>query len=225
MSIQDQKYEELTSLEQLRQDYKQGIMSALVGAGFSLNVSNHYLTWNGLLYDMVLEKHENKIENAYEEYIKKNHTKIGSKSQKEFYFDKVSELINEKGALTLASQYVHEHNNMHESIDAYIEDHIPYAKIGKEGIHLFMKDKEIDKCNIDCLKLHKMLLQCGGFRNYFTTNYDNLLEISIDNDKRPITVIKRGRELSNTSANCKIIKIHGSLREDQNDSTLVSTKN
>lgn len=219
MSIQDQKYEELTALEQLRQDYKQGIMSALVGAGFSLNVSNHYLTWNGLLYDMVFEKYESQIENAYEEYIKKNHTIIGSKSQKEFYFDKVSELIKTNGALPLASQYVREHDNMHESIDAYIEEHIPYAKIGKEGIHLFMKDKEIDKCNIDCLKLHKMLLQCGGFRNYFTTNYDNLLEVSIDKEKRPITVIKRGKDLSNTSADCKIIKIHGSLREEQNDSS------
>ena len=192
MSIQDQKYEELTALEQLRQDYKQ---------------ANHYLTWNGLLYDMVFEKYESQIENAYEEYIKKNHTIRGGKSQKEFYFDKVSELIKTNGALSLASQYVREHDNMHESIDAYIEEHIPYAKIGKEGIHLFMKDKEIDKCNIDCLKLHKMLLQCGGFRNYFTTNYDNLLEVSIDKEKRPITVIKRGKDLSNTSADCKIIKI------------------
>ena len=219
MSIQDQKYEELTALEQLRQDYKQGIMSALVGAGFSLNVSNHYLTWNGLLYDMVFEKHKSQIEKAYEEYIKKNHIIIGSKSQKDFCFDKVSELIKEKGALPLASQYVLEHDNMHESIDAYIEEHIPYAKIGNEGIHLFKKDKEIDKCDVDCLKLHKLLLQCGGFRNYFTTNYDNLLEVSIDREKRPITVIKRGKDLSNTSADCKIIKIHGSLREDQNDSS------
>lgn len=219
MSIQDQKYEELTALEQLRQDYKQGIMSALVGAGFSLNVSNHYLTWNGLLYDMVFDKYESQIENAYEEYIKKKPTIIGSKSQEDFYFDKVAELINEKGALNLASQYVHEHNNMHESIDTYIEEHIPYAKIGNEGIHLFKNDKEIDKCDVDCLKLHQLLLQCVGFRNYFTTNYDNLLEVSIDKEKRPITVIKRGKDLSNTSADCKIIKIHGSLREDQNDSS------
>lgn len=219
MSIQDQKYEELTALEQLRQDYKQGIMSALVGAGFSLNVSNHYLTWNGLLYDMVFEKHESQIKNAYEEYIKKNQTIIGRKSQKDFYFDKVSELINEKGALPLASQYVHEHNNMHESIDAYIEEHIPYAKIGNDGVYLFKKDKEIDKCDVDCLKLHQLLLQCVGFHNYFTTNYDNLLEVSIDKEKRPITIIKRGKELSNKSADCKIIKIHGSLRENQNDSS------
>jgi hypothetical protein len=218
MSIQDQKYEELTALEQLRQDYKQGIMSALVGAGFSLNVSDHYVSWNGLLYDMVFKKYESQIENAYEEYIKKNNIK-GSKCKNEFYFIKVSELIKEKGALTLASQYVHEHNNMHESIDAYIEEHIPYAKIGNEGVHLFKKDKEIDKCDDDCLKLHQLLLQCVGFRNYFTTNYDNLLELSIDKEKRPITVIKRGKELSNTSADCKIIKIHGSLREDQNDSS------
>ncbi len=218
MSIQDQKYEELTALELLRQDYKQGIMSALVGAGFSLNVSKHFLTWNGLLYDMVFEKYESHIKKAYEEHIKENNT-IGSKSKRDFYFDKVSELIKEIGALPLASQYVHEHENMHESIDAYIEDHIPYAKISEEGIHLYKKDKEIDKCDVDCLKLHQLLLQCVGFRNYFTTNYDNLLEISIDMEERPITVVKRGKDLSNTSADCKIIKIHGSLREDQNDSS------
>lgn len=218
MSIQDQKYEELTALELLRQDYKQGIMSALVGAGFSLNVSKHFLTWNGLLYDMVFEKYESQIKKAYEEHIKENNT-IGSKSKRDFYFDKVSELIKEIGALSLASQYVHEHENMHESIDAYIEDHIPYAKISEEGIHLYKKDKEIDKCDVDCLKLHQLLLQCVGFRNYFTTNYDNLLEISIDMEERPITVVKRGKDFSNTSADCKIIKIHGSLREDQNDSS------
>ena len=218
MSIQDQKYEELTALELLRQDYKQGIMSALVGAGFSLNVSKHFLTWNGLLYDMVFEKYESQIKKAYEEHIKENNT-IGSKSKRDFYYDKVSELIKEIGALPLASQYVHEHENMHESIDAYIEDHIPYAKISEEGIHLYKKDKEIDKCDVDCLKLHQLLLQCVGFRNYFTTNYDNLLEISIDMEERPITVVKRGKDLSNTSADCKIIKIHGSLREDQNDSS------
>ena len=218
MSIQDQQYEELTALEQLKQDYKQGIMSAFVGAGFSLNVSNHYLTWNGLLYDMVFERHESQIENAYEEYIKKDPQKTERKSRKDFYSDKVSELIKDNGALPLASQYVREHDNMHESIDAYIEEHIPYAKIGNDGILLFKKDKEIAKYDVDCLKLHKLLLQCVGFRNYFTTNYDNLLEVAIDKEKRPITVIKRGKDLSNTSANCKIIKIHGSLREDQNDS-------
>ena len=138
--------------------------------------------------------------------------------QKTFIYDSYA-CIKEKGALHLASQYVHEHNDMHESIDEYIEEHIPFAKVSKEGIRLFKKGKELDNCDIDCLKLHKLLLQCVGFRNYFTTNYDNLLEVSIDNKKRPITIIKRGKELSNTSANCKIIKIHGSLEKEQNDSS------
>ena len=55
MNIHNQKYKDLTALEQLRKDYEQGIMSAFIGAGFSLNVSDLYLTWNGLLYDMVFK--------------------------------------------------------------------------------------------------------------------------------------------------------------------------
>ena len=218
MSFLNQKYKDLTALEQLKKDYEQGVMSAFVGAGFSLNVSKQYLTWNGLLYDMVFERYRDDIERAYEDYKKKSQNKIGSKCQKDFYYDKVSEKINEEGALSLASKFVREHHNMHESIDTYIEEHIPLAKIEDDGIHLYKKDKEIGKCNINGLKLHQLLLQCVGFNNYFTTNYDNLLEVAINKEERPITVVKQGKELSNTSSECKIIKIHGSLREYDNDS-------
>ena len=218
MRFLNQKYKDLTALEQLKKDYEQGIMSAFVGAGFSLNVSNQYLTWNGLLYDIVFEKYKDDIEKAYEDYKKKSQNKIRSKCQKDFYYDKVSEKINEEGALSIASKFVREHHNMHESIDTYIEEHIPLAKIEEDGIHLFKKEKEIGKCNINSLKLHQLLLQCVGFNNYFTTNYDNLLEVVINKEERPITVVKQGKELSNTSSECKIIKIHGSLREYDNDS-------
>ncbi len=219
MSIHYQKYEVPTALEQLRKDYEQGIMSAFIGAGFSLNVSNLYLLWNGLLYDMVYNKYKNLIENEYTKYLEVNQDPIGRKSREDFLLDFVTDLINSKGALSIASQYVHEHNNMHESIDAYIEEHIPYAKIEEDKILFYKQEKEIDNCNINNLKLHQLLLQCVGFRNYYTTNYDNLLEIAMEKEERPIIVIKHGKELSNKSADCKIIKIHGSLREDENDYT------
>ena len=41
MNISKQKYQELPVLESLKRDYNQGIMSAFIGAGFSLNVSEY----------------------------------------------------------------------------------------------------------------------------------------------------------------------------------------
>lgn len=216
MNIHNQKYKDLTALEQLRKDYEQGIMSAFIGAGFSLNVSDLYLTWNGLLYDMVFKKHENEIKKAYEEY--KSSPQEEYKSKEEYFYDYVSEIIKKNGALNIASQYVHEHDGMHEAIDVYIEEHIPYAKRDNDKIYLFRKGGKTDICDISCLKLHRLLLQCRGFHNYYTTNYDNLLEISINEGERPITLIKQGKELSNRSADCKIIKIHGSLRDSDDNS-------
>ncbi len=216
MNIHNQKYKDLTALEQLRKDYEQGIMSAFIGAGFSLNVSDLYLTWNGLLYDMVFKMHENEIKKAYEEY--KSSPQEEYKDKEDFFYDYVSEIVKIHGALNIASQYVREHEGMHEAIDVYIEEHIPYAKRDNDKIYLFRKGGKTDICDISCLKLHSLLLQCRGFHNYYTTNYDNLLEISINEGERPITLIKQGIELSNRSADCKIIKIHGSLRDSDDNS-------
>lgn len=211
-----QEYQELSVLEQLRRDYKQGIMSAFIGAGFSLNVSEHYLTWNGLLYDMVCSAHKDEIDNVYKEYKKKNRKGKNSLSEKDFTRDYILNIINREGALSIASQYVRTHNNMHESIDAYIEERIPYAKIEEDGIHLLKNNKEVCVCDKECLSLHRLLLQCTCFRDFYTTNYDNLLEIAIDPKGEQIKIIKQGKELSNTSAYKRIIKIHGSLSDIEN---------
>lgn len=221
MSIFNKEYQELSVLEQLKRDYNQGIMSAFIGSGFSLNVSEqHYLTWYGLLYDMVYSKYEKEIEREYIQYKKNNRKNKKCKNKKDFIWEYISSKIKEKGALSIASQYVCEHDNMHESIDSYIEDHIPYAKMYTDGIHLFKRGEEIYKCDKRCLSLHKLLLQCVNFRNFFTTNYDNLLELAIETKGEQIKIIRHGHELSNTSAYKKIIKIHGSITdtEDCNNS-------
>lgn len=211
MNISKQEYQEIPVLESLKRDYNQGIMSAFIGAGFSLNVSEYYLTWNGLLYDMVHSIHKDEIDNAYKEYKKKNRIIKNRQSVEDFTRVYIPDIINREGALSIASQYVRAHNNMHESIDAYIEEHIPYAKIEEDGIHLLRNDKEVCVCDKQCLSLHRLLLQCTCFRDFYTTNYDNLLEIAIDPKGEPIKIIKQGKELSNTSADKRIIKIHGSL--------------
>ena len=216
MSVSKQEYQELPVLESLKRDYNQGIMSAFIGAGFSLNVSEHYLTWNGLLHDMVYSNYKVEIDNAYKEHKKRNRNIKNRQSEEDFARGYTPNIINREGPLSIASQYVCAHNNMHESIDAYIEEHIPYAKIEEDDIHLFKGDREICICDKLCLSLHRLLLQCTCFRNFYTTNYDNLLEIAIDPQRKPIKVIRQGKELSNSSADKKIIKIHGSLNGSEN---------
>ena len=59
-------------LNKLVSDYNEGKLSALVGAGFSKNVSNRYLNWNELLFDMYKEVYSEEIEHYYQNYLHYN---------------------------------------------------------------------------------------------------------------------------------------------------------
>ena len=56
-------------LENLAKDYKDGRLSALVGAGFSKNVSNKFPDWANLLEDMYVSVHSDEIEKYIQNYI------------------------------------------------------------------------------------------------------------------------------------------------------------
>ena len=43
----------IENLKELKKDYDRGLVSALIGAGFSKNVSSLYLDWNSLLEDLI----------------------------------------------------------------------------------------------------------------------------------------------------------------------------
>lgn len=62
-------------LEELKRYYKDGLVSALIGAGFSKNVSDSFLGWGELLHDMVGELYEIDIKRGYDNYL---HQNIGS---------------------------------------------------------------------------------------------------------------------------------------------------
>ena len=43
----------IENLKALKKDYDNGLVSALIGAGFSKNVSSLYLDWTSLLEDLI----------------------------------------------------------------------------------------------------------------------------------------------------------------------------
>lgn len=61
--MEDYNYKE--ALEELRNRYKDGKVSAFIGAGFSKNVYKGYPSWDELLFDMVCELYEDEISQSY----------------------------------------------------------------------------------------------------------------------------------------------------------------
>ncbi len=211
MNNPPKEYIRLSAIEELKQAYDQGFASVLVGAGFSMNVSNIlYSNWNILLSDLIWDIENTTLEKAYQEYKSKEKDDIVNKE--EFRNKYINDKIKEIGALEVASRYVHRCNNMHEAIDSYIEKHIPYAMINEDRtVSFYIDGEETGKLPEHCLSLHNLLLNCNRFKSIFTTNYDNLLELAIQQSNFDIAVVKEGNQLTNIGSNRKIVKIHGSL--------------
>lgn len=168
-------------------------VSALVGAGFSLNAnlekSNSeakYKDWAGLLV------------NAYKElYPDSGFLKISTPDKQ---YDEIKKEIQKLGESDFSAEYVKKHGSR-ESLDLYIENE--FSKIDKKN---------------DNLSLHENLLSLG-WCDVLTTNWDDLLEraslnAKSDNTLRQVTSAK-GLRVSNKA---RIIKLNGSLRtEEQKD--------
>lgn len=161
------------------QHITQGDMSFIVGAGFSKNISEKFMTWNELLADM-----------AYDMYPEPKYTPIGT-------------VINGHGGyLAVAEDYVQRHGGFHEAIDNYIEERTPYIENGK----LFLNGKELpEKPDFECHEQLRML----DIPSIYTFNYDNCLEsvLGASNTtvvKRKIEDLKeKGRIIANLCALCK----------------------
>jgi len=160
-------------LKDLKTIVNAGNCSVLVGAGFSKNVSDVFLSWGQLLKDIVLELFETEIRNDYEKQKKRG-------SYKEFERKRISSYISEKGYLQLVSDYIRK-KGYAEAIAVYIEQRIPLAvqsgdRYFLRNIHSSAKDIEIAR---DRFILHSKLIELPWI-NIYTTNYDNLLEVCVD---------------------------------------------
>lgn len=130
-------------------------MSFIIGAGFSKNISDKYLSWPELLDDMINE--------------------IYSKEMAVFNLDKWG-IIGKYGYLGIASEYIRR-KGYHEAIDVYIEQRTPILIEKEDGTYDLILGKEREE-NVD-VSLHRRLLDMK-VKNIYTFNYDNALEVYSD---------------------------------------------
>lgn len=152
-------------------------MSFIIGAGFSKNISDKYLTWGELLQDMIHEMYAKEMRSGY---------------MNEW------EIIDKYGYLGIASEYIRR-KGYHEAIDVYIEQRTPVLICNdEEGKYDLKLGKELLK-DVD-VSLHRTLLSMK-VKNIYTFNYDNALDVY-----RDLTYTsERAREIKQSDSNLKQI--------------------
>ena len=201
--------EVIIQLRNLRNKYGKGLVSVLVGAGFSRNACEEYPLWQGLLYDMAVELYSDKIEKAYISLTRLNPRK--KITLPKFTLDEVPRIINRVGYLKMVSEYI-ARKGFREAIEHYIEERVPYIDSGKQKFRYVGKnrDKEIDIVP-EHFAAHRKLLEGSRWERIYTTNYDRLLEYAVAMDDKTYKVITRARDLSVSKETPSIIKLHGDL--------------
>lgn len=141
-------------------------LSFIIGSGFSRNMSDQFVDWNGLLKPIVKEM-----------YLINDDKDVKHK-------------IQEIGYLGIAEEYVRR-KGYHEAIDVYIEEHTPIVvrKDNEENLDepqyiVMLNNEEVGIADITC---HKLLFDLD-VKHIFTFNYDNCLDI-IGNTKQSIEIL------------------------------------
>ena len=213
--------EEKDILEDLKSDYNNNLISALIGAGFSKNISNLFPNWTELLHDMIGELYSLDIRRNYDNYLHLNKDSVGElKTEKDLRDEYISEVGDQNDYLGIVSDYI-KRKGIRESIEAYVEERMPYAVLkDDESIALKIGSNVKEDIPEAFFSAHEELLSLQQLQNIYTTNYDNLLEFTMELlQKKNVAnlpgVVKNGIELSNNIHNRNIIKIHGDLRRDE----------
>ena len=180
-------------LEDLKDKYQDGIVSLLIGTGFSQNAYKDMPLWDDLLLDMAREQFDS------------------SKTDEE-----LKGIIREDPT-SIVESFLNTHNR--DELDNYIEHHIPFIdnvlRIWSTPVSGY---EPIQKGSItdDDLFLHYQLLN-GAWLNIYTTNYDNLLELASERRGCNYKLITHRNDLAETINNRKIIKLHGSILNPNSD--------
>lgn len=194
-------------LRKLKEQHDKHTVSVLVGAGFSKNAIKSYPGWDELLRDLVLDLYGKQIKERYRHH----QSGLDPFYTEEVFTDmEIANIIREMGYLKLVSKFI-EDKGYREAIDVYIEEHLPY--IEETGGMFSVSNMPGLPFNSSNLDVHKELLFCK-WKHVYTTNYDNLLELTNDlygMDYKKVTVDYKLAELSEHRG---IVKVHGSLVGD-----------
>ncbi|WP_375587779.1 SIR2 family protein [Flagellimonas aurea] len=165
-------------LNELRIKLENREMSVLIGSGFSKNVDMQlFPSWGGLLYDMIYQLYQNEIDTAWQRYSKSNGPTASSKES--FYDNQIKYYSESIGYLKIVTKYI-ERKGIRESITAYIEERIPRISKEKGRLYLNLNNGDRKELTQEMLSQHRTLVNLP-WNNIYTTNYDELLEISVDN--------------------------------------------
>ncbi|MBN2836378.1 MAG: SIR2 family protein [Candidatus Delongbacteria bacterium] len=181
-------------------------MSAFIGSGFSKNADKRFPSWNQLLFNMVEELYREEIDTSLESIkLDKRYRWKCKKTKSEKILEKkkeiISRIINRQGVTNIPEEYIR-YKGRREDLTEYIEENI------------LSIDSSLSLRN---LKLHQQLLQLR-FVDVCTTNYDSALEKAAElltTDLTQWKVVTSSDELLD-SPRKRIIKLHGSLRRDNN---------
>lgn len=200
----------ISNLKALGKEYSAENVSLLIGAGFSKNAHPDFPNWNQLLSDMIIELYNGRFADSSSRVIKKGPHK--AVVNKEFRKQKIQEIIDEVGYLEIVSLFLNK-KGIREAVEVYIEERTPYADLAS-GQFIIPHKKTSVKINNDDLSLHEKVLE-GKWEQIYTTNYDNLLEYVAKIKSKEWQKITNGYDLSFSDTKKNIIKIHGSLRNNE----------
>lgn len=196
-------------LKNLKEKYQKGLVSVIVGAGFSRNACEDYPLWQDLLSDMVVDLYKEEIETSYLRYKEIN---PGDKtSLDDFTKDEIPNIIRKVGYLRLVSEFISQ-KGYREAIEHYIEERIPYIDTDSGKFKYAGKNKS-KTTNIvpENFAAHTKLLEGRNWERIYTTNYDGLLEYALDKADMKFNVITKAKDLSVSRETPSIIKLHGDL--------------
>lgn len=200
-------------LKQLKADYNSGGVSALIGAGFSKNAIPDFPLWTDLLLPIVEKVYAAEFNSLVRKYGRTRKSEKYSKQDREK--QACQELLKKYGNLDTVSEYIRREGFGHEAIDTYIEKHIFPAIRG---------DADTWKCGdktypYSALDTHRLLLQCDNFRSIFTTNYDNLLEFSVETTSLTdnLKIVYGEGDLCDIATSRPIVKLHGDIRKQSDE--------
>lgn len=152
-------------LEELRVAYENEQVSALVGSGFSKNASEMFPLWSDLLADIIDDLYSDEVGCVVSKHVAQGASIDDARKMA------VKTIIDKIGSLEIVSEYIKRKGYGHESIDCYIESHVPTVYDKDDNLYVG------DYCLTDNdLMAHKLFLECSKWNNIYTTNYDQILE-------------------------------------------------